>query len=123
LCTIPNIDCGIDPNPNVLEGRDLPDEYVYASQAMMQVFATEVFRLFAKYGSKIRALALSPAHMHYPEPSIKDGNGHQWPQYSYTRGITRAVTGMEYVVAVPALLAEFPYFGSDGHWDWSPREH
>jgi hypothetical protein len=100
----------MEPRPDIRGEFFLQDEYVFASQAMMQVFATEVFRFLAKYGSNIRALALSPDHTHRIGLPIKDGNGHQWPQYLYTRGVTRATTGMEYIVTVPALLTEFPLF-------------
>jgi len=96
------------PNPNIVEGIGLPEEHIYTSQAMMQAFATEVFRLLVRNGSNIRALAMSPEDMNSAKRPILDDNGHRWLRYYYRYDVTGAMGGQEHVVAVPTRPAEFP---------------
>lgn len=93
-----------------MERVDLPEEHVYTSQVMMQVLATEVFRLFARNGSNIRALAMSPDDLNGIKQPMRDDNGHCWPRYYYKYGATRTMSGQEHIVAVPTHLAEFAVF-------------
>ncbi|CAN9358381.1 unnamed protein product [Alternaria alternata] len=115
MLTVPNVDYEIIPNPSILEWIGLADEDVYTSQVMMQAFATEVFRLFARNGSNIRALAMSPQYTNPAKQPFSDDNGHQWPRYFYRYGATRTMSGQEYIIAVPTPLDEFPVFGPTYH--------
>ncbi|CAN9344578.1 hypothetical protein AA0119_g7852 [Alternaria tenuissima] len=108
ILTLPSIDYGMIPNPNIVKGIDLPDEHVYTSKVMMQAFATEVFRLLARNGSNIRALAISPQVRSSTKRPVSDDNGHRWPRYYYRYDVTGAMSGQEHVVAVPTPPAEFP---------------
>ncbi|KAL1796058.1 hypothetical protein ACET3X_006282 [Alternaria dauci] len=108
IFTAPSIDYGMNPNPNSLQWVSLPEKHIYTSQAIMQAFATEVFRLLAGHGSNIRALAMAPEHVNIAERPVSDENGHQWPRYYYKYGVTRTMNGQEDIVAVPILPAEFP---------------
>ena len=83
---------------------------MYTSQAMMQKFATEVFRYFAKHKSKINTLLLSPDYMVGVKRPTRDENGHMWPRYFYRCGWTRSTNGEDYVVAVPAETVDLQYF-------------
>jgi hypothetical protein len=75
---------------------------------MMQVLATEIFRLFARNGSNIRALAISPLDTNSAKRPVFDDNGHRWPRYYYRYDVTGAMSGQERVVAVPTPPVEFP---------------
>ena len=108
ILTLPSIDYGMIPNPNIVKGIDLPDEHVYTSKVMMQAFATEVFRLLARNGSNIRALAISPQVRSSTKRPVSDDKGHCWPRYYYRYDVTGAMSGQEHVVAVPTPPAEFP---------------
>ncbi|RYN54813.1 hypothetical protein AA0118_g8932 [Alternaria tenuissima] len=108
ILTLPSIDYGMIPNPNIVKGIDLPDEHVYTSKVMMQAFATEVFRLLARNGSNIRALTISPQVRSSTKRPVSDDNGHRWPRYYYRYDVTGAMSGQEHVVAVPTPPAEFP---------------
>ncbi|CAN9382410.1 unnamed protein product [Alternaria alternata] len=111
ILTVPSVDYGITPNPSIMERVDLPEEHVYTSQVMMQVLATEVFRLFARNGSNIRALAMSPDDLNGTKQPMRDDNGHCWPRYYYKYGATRTMSGQEHIVAVPTHRAEFAILG------------
>ncbi|CAN9370735.1 unnamed protein product [Alternaria sp. RS040] len=110
ILTVPSVDYGITPNPSIMERVGLPAEHVYTSQVMMQVLATEVFRLFARNGSSIRALAMSPDDIKGTKQPMCDDNRHIWPHYFYRYGATRTMSGQEYIIAVPTPLDEFPLF-------------
>lgn len=116
ILTVPSVDYGMIPNPNLMERIGLPEEHVYASQVTMQAFATEVFRLLASSGSNIRALAIMPEDLNSTKQPISDDNGHRWPLYYYNYGATRTMSGQEYIIAVPTPLDEFPLFGPIYHW-------
>ncbi|CAI9631116.1 unnamed protein product [Alternaria burnsii] len=111
ILTVPSVDYGMIPNPNLVERIGLPEEHVYASQVTMQAFATEVFRLLASSGSNIRALAIMSEKLNSTKQPISDDNGHRWPLYYYKYGATRTMSGQEHIVAVPTHWAEYLLFG------------
>jgi hypothetical protein len=116
ILTVPNVDYGMIPNPDIVERIGLPEEHVFTSQVLMQTFATEVFRLLTRNGSNIRALAMSPDDLNRTKRPIYDNNGHKWPRYYYTYGSIHTMSGQEHIVAVPTYWAEFPIFAPTVHW-------
>ena len=60
----------------------LSDDDARKRQGLIGKFANEVFRFLASYNSIVQILDILPPFQPWM-PNESDGNGHQWPNYSY----------------------------------------
>lgn len=93
------------------------NRHVYFCQTLMQNFANQIFRFMADRGSKLRILSIKPSmeDIRVEEDELDvDANGHQWPEYNYTRGHFSDTTGTNGVIAHPLrnALLDFPDMGT-----------
>jgi len=109
MLNLPTVEFDDENNENE---RVPADRHVYFWQVLMQNFANQIFRFMTDRGSKLRVLSIKPSW-----PDVRDGeepdidaNGHQWPEYNYTRGRFAEITGTNVVAAHPLrnVLLDFP---------------
>jgi len=92
------------------EGSLSPANFTGATQIAMQHVAAQMMAYLVKHGSKLKVISFSPPTPGRAKEASKDGNGHWWPHYYYTRGRNIDVRGMEHVTALPLVhpLLEMP---------------
>ena len=81
MLNLPKI-CYSSPINFSSDSEPISDHDAYLCQALMQRFASEVFRFLAERNSTVQFLDVYPL-LTPPLPPRMDGNGHKWPVYTY----------------------------------------
>lgn len=102
MLNLPTIDYGMTENPTDSDAFEPDAGGVILCRIAMQVFATEVFKYMLSHGSSIVLFAAQPrAVTSAKSRPQRDMNGHQWPEYFFTKGKISDAQGCSEVVAVP----------------------
>jgi hypothetical protein len=111
MLNLPKIDYDMPENPTDSNFLVPPEQETKLCRVVMQTLATQVIRYMALRGSNMSLFTAQPSAVQDTEERPKkDANGHQWPEYFYTKGRHFDTRGQSEIIAVPVsnALLEMP---------------